>query len=44
VRIDLATGLRLEADLGVAPSPAANPTPGAPPTGNQVGVTYEFEY
>lgn len=44
VRIDLATGLRLEADLGVAPSPAANPTPGAPATGNQVGVTYEFEY
>jgi translocation and assembly module TamB len=44
VRIDLARGLRAEADLGVAPSPAANPTPGAPPTGNQVGVTYEFEY
>jgi translocation and assembly module TamB len=44
VRVDLATGLRLEADLGVAPSPAANATPGAPPTGNQVGVTYEFEY
>ena len=44
VRVDLATGLRLEADVGVAPSPAANPTPGAPPTGNQVGVTYEFEY
>lgn len=44
VRIDLATGLRLEGDLGVAPSPAANATPGAPPTGNQVGITYEYEY
>lgn len=44
VRIDLATGLRLEADLGVAPAQATTPTPGAPPTGNQVGITYEFEY
>ncbi len=44
VRVDLAPGLRLEADVGVAPSPAANPTPGSPPTGNQIGVTYEFDY
>ena len=44
VRIDLARGLRLEADLGVAPAQAATPAPGAPPTGNQVGITYEFEY
>jgi translocation and assembly module TamB len=44
VRLDLAPGLRLEADLGVAPAAAADPTPGAPPTGNQVGITYEFQY
>ena len=44
VRLDLAPGLRLEADLGVAPAAAATPTPGAPPTGNQVGITYEFQY
>lgn len=44
VRIDLATGLRLEGDIGVAPSPAANATPGAPPRGNQVGITYEYQY
>ncbi len=44
VRVDLAKGLRLEADLGVAPAQASTPTPGAPPTGNQVGITYEFDY
>ena len=44
VRVDLAKGLRLEADLGVAPAQASTATPGAPPTGNQVGITYEFEY
>jgi len=44
VRLDLARGLKLEADLGVAPAAAATPTPGAPPTGNQVGITYEFDY
>jgi translocation and assembly module TamB len=42
VRLDLAPGLKLEADVGVAP--AASTVPGAPPTGNQVGVTYELEY
>ncbi len=44
LRLDLARGLRLEADLGVAPAAAASPVPGAPPTGNQVGIVYEFEY
>jgi len=44
VRLDLAPGLRLEADLGVAPAAAAAPAPGAPPTGNQVGISYEFQY
>lgn len=44
LRLDLAKGLRLEADLGVAPTAAATPVPGAPPTGNQVGIVYEFEY
>ena len=42
VRVDLARGLRLEADVGVAPPAAV--TQGAAPTGNQVAVTYEFEY
>ncbi len=44
VRLDLARGLRLEADLGQAPPAPTTSTPGAPPTGNQVGITYEFEY
>ncbi len=43
VRIDLSKGLRLEADVGVPP-PAGAPVAGAPPTGNQVGLVYEFEY
>ncbi len=44
VRIDLARGLRLEADVGVAPPVPSTVTQGAAPTGNQVGVTYEFDY
>lgn len=44
VRLDITHGLRLEADLGVAPAQSSTPPPGAPPTGNQVGITYEFDY
>lgn len=44
VRIDLARGLRLEADVGVAPPVPTTVTQGAAPTGNQVGITYEFNY
>ncbi len=44
VRLDLAKGLRLEADVGVAPPVPSTVTQGAAPTGNQVGLTYEFEY
>jgi translocation and assembly module TamB len=43
VRIDLSKGLRLEADVGVPPPPGS-PVAGAPPTGNQIGLVYEFEY
>lgn len=44
IRLDLAPGLRLEGDIGQPPPPTASPTPGAPPTGNQLRMTYEFEY
>jgi translocation and assembly module TamB len=44
VRLDLARGLRLEADVGVAPPVPSTVTQGAAPTGNQVALTYEFEY
>jgi translocation and assembly module TamB len=44
VRVDLARGLRLEANVGVAPPVPTTVTQGAAPTGNQVGITYEFQY